>query len=227
MKFLKRFFDIILSFISLIILIPLFIVLSISVKVDSKGPIFFRQKRLTKDGKVFTMYKFRSMLVNSEKTGAGLFNYENDPRVTKMGRFLRDSSLDELPQLWNILKGDMSIVGPRPPVTYELGPYENLSVSYKNRFNVKAGITGLAQVSGRNELEWDEKVVYDNKYIDLFNKYGIFFDIKLIALTVVKVFSSRDIYERKDENTENLSSEEIAKIAAEKVARLASLEKEK
>ena len=97
---------------------------------------------------------------------------ENDPRVTKVGRKLRNSSIDELPQLFNIFKGDMSVVGPRPCVTYELGDFETLNKKYKKRFQVKAGLTGLAQIKGRNDISWDEKVTYDNKYVDLFEKYG-------------------------------------------------------
>ena len=119
------------------------------------------------------MYKFRSMIVDAEKMGAGLFNYKDDPRVTKVGKFLRKSSLDELPQLFNIFFGDMSVVGPRPCVTYELGDFETLNKKYKKRFQVKAGLTGLAQVKGRNDISWDEKVTYDNQYVDGFKKYGI------------------------------------------------------
>ena len=177
--FIKRLFDIISSGVLIIILIPLWIVISIAVKSDSKGPVFFRQGRRTKDGRVFQMLKFRSMVVNAETMGAGLFNYENDPRVTKVGRKLRDSSLDELPQLFNILKGDMSVIGPRPCVTYELGDFETLNKKYKKRFKVKAGLTGLAQIKGRNDISWDKKVTYDNEYVDLFDKYGILIDIKI------------------------------------------------
>lgn len=218
MNLTKRFMDITLSLLGVFVLLPILLFVAIAVKVDSKGPVLFRQGRLTKDGKVFTMYKFRTMIENAEQMGTGLFNYANDFRVTRVGRVLRKSSLDELPQLLNIIKGDMSIVGPRPPVSYELGEYEDLSDEYKRRFTVLPGITGLAQVSGRNELTWDEKVKYDNEYIDLFKKYGILIDLKLIILTVINVFKMKDIYEVKAEETEGLSDEEIAKKVAEAVA---------
>jgi len=147
---LKRFGDILLSLLALVVLSPVMLVCAIWVKLDSNGPVIFRQDRLTKNGKVFKMMKFRSMVQDAEKQGTGLFNYEDDPRVTRSGRFLRDHSLDELPQLINILKGDMSIVGPRPCVVYELGDYATLNKRYKKRFEVIAGLTGYAQIQGRN-----------------------------------------------------------------------------
>jgi lipopolysaccharide/colanic/teichoic acid biosynthesis glycosyltransferase len=213
----KRCIDILASLIALIILSPIFLIIAFVVKLDSKGTALFRQERLTKDGKIFTIYKFRSMVENAEHMGTGLFNYENDFRVTRVGKFLRRSSLDELPQLFNILKGDMSIVGPRPPVTYELGNYEDLNDEYKRRFTVLPGITGLAQVSGRNELPWDEKVKFDNQYIDSFEKYGVLIDIKIIALTIINVFKMKDIYEVKDEISEDCTDAEIAQKATEAV----------
>ena len=178
--FLKRAFDIVSAGIMVIILLPVWLVVAIAIKMDSRGPVFFKQGRRTKDGRVFQMIKFRSMVVNAEQMGAGLFNYENDPRVTKVGRFLRDTSIDELPQLFNILSGDMSVIGPRPCVTYELGDFETLNKKYKKRFQMKAGLTGWAQVKGRNDITWDEKVTYDNEYIDLFKQQGILIDIRIL-----------------------------------------------
>ena len=176
---LKRLFDIVLSFIAIVCLIPIWIVVPTAIKMDSKGPILFKQGRRTQGGKVFYMFKFRTMVVNAEKMGAGLFNFADDPRVTRVGRKLRNSSLDELPQLFNIFMGDMSMVGPRPCVTYELGDFETLNKRYKKRFEMKAGLTGLAQVKGRNDIKWDDKVAYDNQYIDNFKKYGILMDIAI------------------------------------------------
>ena len=167
------------------------------------------------------MYKFRTMYVESEKKGTGLFNYENDPRVTKTGRILRNTSLDELPQILNIIKGDMSIVGPRPCVTYELGDYNTLNKKYKKRFTVVPGITGLAQVEGRNDNDWEEKVELDNKYIDIFQREGCLLDIKIILKTVVNVFYKKNIYENKID--ENISDEESAHRANEEVIRKAHI----
>lgn len=220
-KFLKRFFDIVLCSIALIVLIPVWLVVAIAIKCDSKGPVLFAQDRRTKNGRLFKMYKFRSMVVNAECMGAGLFNYENDPRVTKTGRFLRNTSLDELPQLWNVVKGDLSLVGPRPCVSYELGDFETLNKKYKKRFEVRGGITGLAQVKGRNENSWDEKVTYDNIYIDMFKKQGIWLDIKIIVGTVAKVFKKQDIYEGKADAS--MDDTEAAKYAEEEIIRIAHL----
>ena len=217
----KRFLDIVISGSALIILLPIMLVISFLIKFDSEGPVFFLQERRTKNGKVFRMLKFRSMVVNAEHTGAGLFNYENDPRVTRVGRFLRDSSLDELPQLLNILLGDMAIVGPRPCVVYELGDFDTLNKRYKKRFIVKAGLTGLAQVKGRNNITWDEKVEFDNEYVDLFSRLGILIDLKLIIETVIKVFHKENIYEVKSDQVMN--DEEAAKIAEQEIIRIAHL----
>ena len=220
-KFLKRFFDIIISLIAIILLIPFLIVVAIVIKIDSEGPIFFKQERRTINGRIFKMYKFRSMVVNAEKMDAGLFNFKNDSRVTKVGRWLRNSSVDELPQLWNVLKGDISLVGPRPCVTYELGDFDTLNRKYKKRFEVRGGITGLAQVKGRNENSWDEKVTFDNLYIEEFKKQGILLDIKIILGTVLKVLKKQDICEEKKD--ENMNDADAAKLAEEEIIRLAHL----
>lgn len=217
----KRVFDIVSSGILIILLTPLWMVIAIAIKRDSEGPVFFKQGRRTKDGRVFQMLKFRSMVVNAENIGAGLFNYENDPRVTKVGRKLRDSSLDELPQLFNIFLGDMSVVGPRPCVTYELGDFDTLNKRYKKRFEVKAGLTGLAQIKGRNDISWDEKVEYDNEYVDLFNKYGFLIDIKIGLESVFKAFKNEKIYENKAD--ESMNDEEAAKAEEAEIIRLAHL----
>lgn len=220
-RFLKRFFDIVICTIAIIVLMPLWLVVAIVIKCDSKGPIFFAQGRRTKGGRVFKMYKYRSMVVNAERMDAGLFNFGNDPRVTNVGRWLRNSSIDELPQLYNVVKGDLSLVGPRPCVTYELGDFETLNQKYKKRFEVRGGITGLAQIKGRNENSWEEKVAYDNLYIDEFKKQGIWLDIKIIVDTVVKVFKKQDIYEEKAD--ESLNDAEAAKLAEEGIIRTAHL----
>ena len=220
-KILKRIFDIVLCLTALIVLIPVWLIIAIAIKFDSRGPILFTQERRTQNGRIFKMYKFRSMVVNAESMGAGLFNYENDPRVTKVGRFLRNTSLDELPQLWNVVKGDLSLVGPRPCVSYELGDFDTLNKKYKKRFEVRGGITGIAQVKGRNENSWDEKVAYDNLYIDKFKKQGIWLDIKILAGTVAKVFKKEDIYEEKTDKTMN--DAEAAKIAEAEIIRIAHL----
>ena len=197
------------------------IIIPIVIKIESKGPVIFKQKRLGKGGKEFDIYKFRTMVVNAEIMGAGLFNYKNDPRVTKVGRILRSTSMDELPQLWNVIKGDLSIVGPRPSVVYELGEFETLNKKYKKRFEFRGGITGLAQIEGRNENNWDEKVSFDNQYIDEFKKQGIWLDIKIILGTVIKVFKRQDIFEEKED--ESLSDAEAAKMAEEEIIRIAHL----
>lgn len=217
--FLKRAFDIIFSAIMATILLPLWIALAVAIKVDSRGPVFFKQARLTKDGKIFQMLKFRSMVLNAEQMGTRLFNYSNDPRITKVGRFLRETSLDELPQLFNIFIGDMSVVGPRPCVTYELGDFDTLNKKYKKRFHVKAGLTGLAQVKYRNEMSWDQKVAYDNEYVDQFQKKGILVDIKILFESVIKVFKKENIYEKKTDNS--MSDEESARFEEERIIRLA------
>lgn len=219
--FVKRAFDIVSSGILAVLLIPLWIVTAAAIKLDSRGPVFFVQGRRTKDGKVFGMLKFRSMVVNAEQMEGGLFNYENDPRVTKVGRFLRNSSLDELPQLFNILKGDMSVVGPRPCVTYELGDFDTLNKRYKKRFQVKAGLTGLAQVKGRNDISWDEKVGYDNEYVDEFKRIGILADIRILFMSVLKVAKRENIYEQKAD--ESMSDAEAARHEEEEIIRIAHL----
>lgn len=198
--FIKRIIDILGSLIGMIILLPLFIIIAILIKLTSEGPVFFRQERLGKDGKVFKILKFRTMVVNAEKIGDGLkVKSENDSRITKIGRFLRATSLDELPQLWNVFIGQMSLVGPRPPATYfPYDGYENYPDWTKKRFLMRPGMTGLAQVTVRNSVSWDERIIIDNKYIDSFN---IWLDIKILFFTIFKVIKAENIYMEADKNT--------------------------
>ena len=208
------------SIVAVFVLSPIFIIVAIAIKMDSKGPVFFKQGRRTKDGRIFQMLKFRSMVVNAEKQGTGLFSYDNDPRVTKVGAFLRRTSIDEFPQFFNVLMGDISVVGPRPCVTYELGDFDTLNKKYKKRFQVKGGITGLAQCKGRNENSWEEKVIYDGQYVDLLKKEGVWIDIKIIWWSFLKVFQSADVNE---DQREGMSAEESAEMDDEEVKRIAHL----
>lgn len=173
----KRFFDFSCSLLGLILLSPLFIIISIAIKLDSDGPIIFKQNRLGKDGKTFVMYKFRSMIVNAENIGLGYRAVKNDDRITKVGKFLRISSLDELPQLFNILKGDMSLIGPRPISHFK---YEDFSKEQQKRFEVKPGLTGLAQISGRKSLTFEQRCKYDIQYV---SSISFLFDIKIFFST--------------------------------------------
>jgi lipopolysaccharide/colanic/teichoic acid biosynthesis glycosyltransferase len=135
------------------------------------------------------------MVENAENMGTGLFNYENDPRVTKIGSFMRNTSIDELPQIFNIIKGEMSFVGPRPPVTYELGDYKDFDDNLKRRFIVKPGVTGIAQISGRNELSWVEKIKFDLEYVSYFYKWGLLLDVKILIVTFFKVIRMEGSHE--------------------------------
>ena len=217
----KRIIDIIVSALAIVLCLPFWIIIPIAIKLDSNGPVFFKQSRRTKNGRLFNMLKFRSMVVNAEGSGTGLFNFEDDPRVTKVGRFLRNTSLDELPQLFNILIGDMSIVGPRPCVSYELGGFDTLNKTYKKRFEAKAGLTGWAQIKGRNDISWPDKVIYDNEYIDLFKEKGIIIDIQIIFITALKVFKKENIYEVKVDDS--IDDVQAAKSAEEEIIRIAHL----
>jgi len=198
----KRCFDIIGSLLGLVVLFPLLIIIALSVKITSKGTVFFLQERLGKNGKSFNILKFRTMVMGAENKGDGLFVYgTNDSRITAIGRMLRKTSLDEIPQLINVVKGDMSIVGPRPPVTYH--PYEgykNYPEWAKKRFQMRPGITGLAQVRTRATAPWDERIRIDNEYVDHFN---VLFDLRIILKTFIAVFKRDNIYPETKEQIDN------------------------
>ena len=188
----KRTIDIIGAGLGLILLSPIIAVVACAVKVTSKGPIFFSQKRVGKNGELFEMYKFRSMVVNAEELKGNLedqnemsgpmFKIKDDPRVTKVGKFIRKTSIDELPQLWNVLKGDMSLVGPRPSLPKEVEQFDNWMFK---RLSVRPGLTCYWQVSGRNNIDFEDWMKLDCRYVDERNLWK---DIKLIFNTLFLLF---------------------------------------
>lgn len=202
-RFIKRVSDIVISLIAVTVLAPVWLIVSILIKLDSKGPVLFRQERVGMDGRIFLCYKFRTMAADADEQihreayeknigGDPLANagdeakpvfgkVKDDPRITKFGRRLRRSSLDELPQLLNVLKGDMSVVGPRPPIPYEVEGYD---IWHRKRLDMKPGITGLWQVSGRNRLTFEEMVRIDLFYIE---NWSLWLDLKIILLTLPAV----------------------------------------
>ena len=188
-KYFKRFCDFTVSLLALIILSPLFAIVAIAIKAESKGPVIFKQERLGLGGKVFLIYKFRSMCVGAEHTGTGQYSFAGDPRVTKVGKILRATSIDELPQLINVIKGEMSIVGFRPPLTYHPWPIEEYTPFQKRMFLVRPGITGWAQVNGRKDVEWYERIRLNVYYVD---NISLLLDIKIVFLTFINVLKNKD-----------------------------------
>ena len=191
---LKRMLDFWGALVLIIILSPILLIISLAIKIDSKGEVVFKQRRLGRYGKQFWIYKFRTMCVGAEKMGDGQYCKKGDARVTRVGRILRKTSLDELMQLWNILKGDMSFIGPRPPLTYHPWSIDEYTERQMKRFEVRPGITGLAQVSGRKHLEWPKRIEYDINYVE---NISLWLDIKIFFITVMKVLFMAD-----NENTE-------------------------
>lgn len=185
----KSFLDVTASFLGLVLLSPLMLAVSILIKIDSRGPVIFRQKRIGRNGKVFEIYKFRSMCVGAEKTGSGVYSGKGDARVTRIGKILRATSIDELPQLLNILKGEMSFVGPRPPLTYHPWKYEEYTDFQKRMFEVRPGITGWAQVNGRKDVEWHKRIELNVWYVDHMSPL---LDIKIMFMTAFKVLTNAD-----------------------------------
>lgn len=188
-KYVKRLLDIVFSLIALVILSPVFLITSAAVAAESKGPVIFKQERLGKGGKVFKIYKFRSMRVGAEHTGSGVYSGKNDDRVTKVGKIIRATSIDELPQLVNILKGEMSFIGPRPPLTYHPWTIDKYTKEQKRMFEAAPGITGWAQVNGRKGVEWHRRIELNVWYVD---NMSLWLDIKILFMTVFKVLSNAD-----------------------------------
>ena len=197
-RFTKRFFDILASLIGLIVLSPVFLIVAIAIKIDDGGPIFYNQERIGKNGKEFKMYKFRSMKVNADQeldklihkneVDGAMFKMKDDPRITRVGKFIRKTSIDEFPQLLNVLLGQMSIVGPRPPLPREVKMYTDYDWQ---RLYVRPGCTGLWQVTVRNSVGFHEMVNIDLEYIQ---KRGFWLDIKIMFKTVKVIFVPNSAY---------------------------------
>ena len=186
-KYVKRALDILVALIGMVIASPILLIVALLIKLDSKGPVIFKQQRLGVGGKPFEMYKFRSMVVNAEKDG--VYSGKGDARVTKVGRIIRATSIDELPQLVNILKGEMSFIGPRPALTYHPWPIEEYTEQQKRMFDTPPGITGWAQVNGRKDVEWNKRIQLNVWYVD---NISFLLDVKIFFITIFKVFTNAD-----------------------------------
>ena len=187
--FFKRILDIIISLFTIILLSPLMLVVALAIRIETPGPAIFKQVRLGKNGKEFKIYKFRSMVQNAEHTGSGVYSEKGDARVTKVGKFIRATSIDELPQFFNILKGDMSLIGPRPPLTYHPWPLDQYTAEQLRMFEVRPGITGWAQVNGRKLVEWNKRIELNIWYVD---HCSLGLDIKIFFMTIFKVATNAD-----------------------------------
>lgn len=188
-KVIKRGVDVIISLLALALLLPVLLIVAVLIKIDSKGPFIFKQQRLGIGGIPFSMYKFRSMCVGAEKQGTGVYSYKGDARITRVGRIIRATSIDELPQLVNILKGDMSLIGPRPALTYHPWSYEQYDEHQKHMFDVRPGITGWAQVNGRKEVPWPERIELNVYYVQ---HMSFALDWKIFWMTIFKVATNAD-----------------------------------
>lgn len=188
-RYIKRMLDVVIATLTFIILSPLMAFTAAAVKLESDGPAIFKQDRLGLNGKVFKIYKFRSMCQGAEHTGTGVYSGADDMRVTKVGKIIRATSIDELPQLFNILKGDMSFIGPRPPLTYHPWDISEYTKEQLHMFDVRPGITGWAQVNGRKDVEWHKRIELNCWYVD---HMSFWLDIKILFTTVIKVLKNED-----------------------------------
>ena len=189
-RVLKPAFDRVLSFIIVLCFSWVYLIIAIAIKIDDPaGPVLFKQDRLGKNGKIYKMYKFRSMRVGAEHIGTGVYSDNNDARVTKVGRFLRKTSLDELPQLFNVLRGEMCLIGFRSPLTYHPWPWEEYTDEQRKMFRVKPGITGWAQVNGRKTVEWHRRIELNVWYSE---NVSLALDLKILFMTIFKVLKNSD-----------------------------------
>lgn len=188
-KYLKRFLDIAVALVAAIILSPVMAITAIAVRLESEGPALFKQDRLGLNGKVFKIYKFRSMCQGAEHTGTGVYSGADDMRVTKVGKIIRATSIDELPQLFNIIKGDMSFIGPRPPLTYHPWELSEYTPEQLHMFDVRPGISGWAQINGRKDVEWHKRIELNCWYVD---HISLWLDIRILFTTFLKVLKNED-----------------------------------
>jgi len=179
----RRAFDIVASALLLLAVSPLLLVAALAIVLEDRGPVLYRQRRVGKDGEEFELLKLRTMVVGAERIGAGLAVNEGDPRITRVGRLLRRLSLDELPQLWNVLRGEMSLIGPRPTLSYQV---ERYTPRQRRRLDVKPGITGWAQVHGRAKLPWDERIELDVWYVE---HQSLWLDLQILLRTPLALLS--------------------------------------
>jgi lipopolysaccharide/colanic/teichoic acid biosynthesis glycosyltransferase len=184
----RRAFDIVVSFTMLTLLSPLMALIALAIKLDDGGPVFYIQERVGKDGEIFCCYKFRTMVVGAESKGLGLEVAQNDPRITRVGHFLRHWTLDEIPQLFNVLKGDMSIVGPRPTVPSQVARY---TPQQRRRLEVKPGMAGWAWVHGRNQPSWSERIELDVWYVD---HWSLRLDLYILLKAFLMLFRREGLY---------------------------------
>lgn len=185
----KRGMDIAVSGVGLVIASPIMLLTAILIKIDSPGKVLFMQERIGKDGKVFKIAKFRSMCTGAEHIGSGVYSGKDDARVTRVGKFIRATSIDELPQLYNILKGDMSLIGPRPPLTYHPWTIDKYTEEQLHMFDVRPGITGWAQIHGRKSVEWNKRIELNVWYV---RHISFWLDLKIFFMTFLKVFRNDD-----------------------------------
>jgi lipopolysaccharide/colanic/teichoic acid biosynthesis glycosyltransferase len=188
----KRFFDVLVAALSLVILLPVFALMALAIYLDSPGAPFFVQERVGREGRRFRMRKLRTMIPNAEQVGSGFYVSQCDSRITRVGRILRRLSLDELPQLWNVLWGEMSLVGPRPALPYHL---EHFTPRQAKRLSMRPGLTGWSQVNGRNQLSWPERLETDVWYVDHFS---LWLDARILLRTPAVWFSGRGLYAERD-----------------------------
>jgi undecaprenyl phosphate N,N'-diacetylbacillosamine 1-phosphate transferase len=197
-RIIKPLGDFIIAFVAIIVLIPMFILVAIAIKLNSPGSVFFLQERLGKDGRFFKIFKFRSMRTDIVSYKFGEVLTENNPQITYTGKFIRKTSIDEIPQLINILKGDMSFIGPRPPVTFYPKKYEDYTDFEKQRFSVKPGISGLAAVRQREINDWNKNIPVDVEYVQ---NISLLLDVKLFLVSLLAFFRTDNIYTKITQKT--------------------------